>query len=38
MTVVDWWSVAGKPANAFVVRDLDADAYFDLVIDRMGRL
>lgn len=38
MTVVDWWAVTGKPANAFVVRDLDADAYFDLVIDRMGRL
>ena len=38
MTVVDWWSVTGKPANAFVVRELDADAYFDLVIDRMGRL
>lgn len=38
MTVVDWWSVTGKRANAFVVRDLDADRYFDLVIDRMGRL
>jgi inosine-uridine nucleoside N-ribohydrolase len=38
MTVVDWWSVTGKPANAFVVRDLNADAYFDLVIDHLGRL
>jgi len=38
MSVIDWWSVTGKPANAFVIRDLDADAYFELILDRIGRL
>lgn len=37
-TVVDWWSVTGQPANAQVLRDIDADGYFDLVIERLGRL
>jgi purine nucleosidase len=38
MTVVDWWSVTGKPANAQVLREIDAGAYFDLVIERLARL
>ena len=38
MTVVDWWSVTGRPANALVLREINAEGYFDLVIDRLGRL
>jgi purine nucleosidase len=38
MTVVDWWSVTGKRANAQVLRQVDADGYFDLVIERLGWL
>jgi len=38
MTVVDWWGVTGKPANVLFLRDIDADAYFDLVITRLARL
>jgi purine nucleosidase len=38
MTVVDWWSVLGKPANVKCLREIDADRYFDLVIERLARL
>ncbi|WP_417410736.1 nucleoside hydrolase [Hoeflea sp.] len=37
-TVVDWWKVTGRAENAFVVRDVDADRFFDLLIERLGRL
>ena len=37
MTIVDWWSVTDRPKNALVLRDIDADGYFNLVIERMGR-
>jgi len=37
-TVVDWWKVTGRSENAFVVRDVDADRFFDLLIERLGRL
>jgi purine nucleosidase len=37
-TVVDWWSVTGKPANAFVLRDIDAEGYFNLVTECLGRI
>ncbi len=38
MTVVDWWSVTGRPPNVRFLREVDADGYFDLVIERLGRL
>jgi purine nucleosidase len=38
MTVVDWWAVSGRTPNVTVLRNLNADAYFDLVIERMARL
>lgn len=38
MTVVDWWSVTGKPANVQFMREINADRYFDLVIERLARL
>ena len=37
MTVVDWWGVTGEPANALVMNDLDADAFFDLLVERISR-
>jgi len=36
-SVVDWWSVAEKPANALVLRTVDADGYFQLIFDRLLR-
>ena len=38
MTLVDWWGVTGEPANAQVMRWIDADGYFDLLVERIGRL
>jgi len=38
MTVVDWWSVSEKPANVQFLREISTDRYFDLVIERLGRL
>jgi purine nucleosidase len=37
MTIVDWWGVTGKPANAKVLREIDAEGYFELVIERLAR-
>lgn len=37
-TVVDWWKVTGLPENAFVVDSVDSDRFFDLFIERVGRL
>ncbi|MGC6520766.1 MAG: nucleoside hydrolase [Candidatus Puniceispirillaceae bacterium] len=38
MTVIDWWQVTDRPHNAFVVGDVDADKFFDLVTERLARL
>jgi len=38
MTVVDWWSVTGRTPNVQFLRNLNADAYFDLVVGRLARL
>ena len=38
MTVVDWWGVTGKTPNATVLREIDADGYFNLVIESIARL
>ncbi|MGP0071864.1 MAG: nucleoside hydrolase [Bryobacteraceae bacterium] len=38
MTVVDWWGVTGKTPNVLLLREIDAGAYFDLVISRLARL
>ena len=37
-TVVDLWLRTGRPANAHVGVDLDTDAFFDLLVERIGRL
>ena len=36
-TVVDWWGTGGRKPNVNFIRSIDSDAYFDLVIDRLGR-
>ncbi len=38
MTVVDWWNVTGHEPNATVMGDIDAERFFDLLVDRIGRL
>ena len=38
MTVADWWGVTDRPANALFIGDLDADAFFGLLTERLGRL
>ncbi|MFB9949946.1 nucleoside hydrolase [Rhizobium puerariae] len=38
MTVVDWWRVSGRKANAKVMRDVDADGFFELLTERVARL
>jgi purine nucleosidase len=38
MTVVDWWGVSKRPKNATVMRDIDADGFYALLVERLGRL
>ncbi|HTV67910.1 MAG TPA: nucleoside hydrolase [Rhizobiaceae bacterium] len=37
MTVIDWWGVTKRPKNATVMRDIDADGFFELLVERLGR-
>lgn len=38
MTLVDWWGVTANPPNALVMREIDSDGYYELLVDRIGRL
>ncbi|WP_166416435.1 nucleoside hydrolase [Cochlodiniinecator piscidefendens] len=38
MTVADWWGVTDRPANAMFMGDIDADGFFNLLTERLGRL
>ena len=38
MTVVDWWGVTTAEPNATVMNEIDADGFFDLLVDRIGRI
>ncbi|WP_298835606.1 nucleoside hydrolase [uncultured Roseobacter sp.] len=38
MTVADWWGVTDRPRNALFIGDLDADAFFGLLTERLARL
>ena len=38
MTVIDWWGVTKRPKNATVMRDIDHDGFFMLLIERLGTL
>ena len=38
MTVADWWGVTDRATNALFVGSVDADGFFDLLTERLGRL
>jgi purine nucleosidase len=38
MTVADWWGVTKRPKNCTYIRDVDHEAFFRLLVDRIGRL
>ena len=38
MTVADWWRVTDREPNAFFVGELDANKFFNLLTNRLGRL
>ncbi|ARC89189.1 nucleoside hydrolase [Rhodovulum sp. MB263] len=38
MTVADWWRVSDRAPNATFMGDLDADGFFALLTERLGRL
>jgi purine nucleosidase len=37
-TIGDWWGVEGDEPNALVVTEVDADAFFALLTERLARL
>ena len=37
MTVADWWGVTDRPPNATFLGDIDAEGFFTLLTDRLGR-
>ena len=38
MTVADWWRVTDRTPNAMFMGDVDADGFFALLTERLGRL
>ncbi len=38
MTVIDWWRVTDRKPNALVLKDIDADGFYALLTERIGRL
>ena len=38
MTVADWWGVTKRPNNAMFMGGVDADGFFALLTERLGRL
>lgn len=38
MTVVDWWGMTDRTKNATFMRRVDAEGFFDLLVDRIGTL
>ncbi len=38
MTVADWWGVTDRKANALFIGEIDADGFFGLLTERIGRL
>ena len=38
MTVADWWGVTDRKANALFIGNVDADGFYALLTDRIGRL
>ena len=37
-SVIDWWGVTGKPANARVLGGIDADGFYALITERLAKL
>lgn len=37
MTVADWWGVTHRPRNAYFVGSCDADGFYALLTERLGR-
>ena len=37
-TVADWWGITGRPANALFMGGIDAEGFFALLTERLGRL
>ena len=38
MTVADYWRITDRPKNVHFVRSVDADGFYDLLTERLGRL
>jgi purine nucleosidase len=38
MTVVDWWAVTGRAANARVMNAVDANGFYKLLMEKLARL
>jgi purine nucleosidase len=38
MTVADWWRVTERAPNAMFMREIDADGFYRLLTERIGRL
>lgn len=38
MTVIDWWGVTDRPKNAFVLGNVNAQGFFDLITERVATL
>jgi purine nucleosidase len=38
MTVVDWWGVTARTANARVMTKVDAGGFYSLLTERLARL
>jgi purine nucleosidase len=38
MTVADWWGVTRRERNVTYLRDVDHEAFFNLLVERIGRL
>lgn len=38
MTVADWWGVTDRKPNVNFIRNLDDEAFYALLVDRIGRL
>jgi purine nucleosidase len=37
-TVIDWWGVTDRPRNVHVIREVEDNAFYELLIERIGRL
>jgi purine nucleosidase len=38
MTLVDWWGVTDGEPNAMVMNEIDDHGFYDLLVERIGRL